>query len=294
MNYFYGEMATPAHSFGYWVVYSLGEIFGALLGLFFFFCARTLKGKAREGGAPAVFSEWIGTFVLCMTVHLVVNGSPGPLGALGIASSLMVMIYSLGAVSGANFNPAVSIALLVTGNLPFMGFIGYFVIQLMAAIGANGLASLFLWGNQKVTLTSDTLMSQYGTVVAAGTGDWWSIVLAEFIFTTVLVLTVLNVAVSDASNQYYGLAIGFVIVVGGASVGSVSGGAFNPAVALSLDLAGLFKGVGFGWSFVYMLIELLAGIFAALIWKLCRIEDPEFEGMEKELDEEEEDYEGEE
>merc|ERR1712190_710280 len=78
-----------------------------------------------------------------------------------------------------------------------------------------------------------------GIVGGAAGGDLMAIIFAELLFTAMLVFTVLNVAVADGGNQYYGLAIGFVIVVGAASVGSVSGGCFNPAVAVSLDLVAL-------------------------------------------------------
>jgi len=211
-------------------------------------------------------SEFLGTYVLVLTVCLVVmQASHAPLaGVVGIAASLMVMIYALGAVSGGNFNPAVSLGLLLTGNLPFMTFITYVISQVLGGLAAVGTAVLMCQKAWPVVLVADVPESSH-VKAEAGQGSWGAICGAELFYTFLLVLVVLNVAIRDAPNQYYGLAIGFVIVAGGCAVGGISGGCFNPAVALSLDFGGIF-GDGkerYGSGFVYAAAEMVGAALAA-------------------------------
>merc|ERR1719199_1008333 len=100
--------------------------------------------------------------------------------------------------------------------------------------------------------------------------------LAEVLYTFVLCFVVLNCAASnkngcDTGNQFYGLAIGFVVVAGGYGAGSISGGAFNPAVALGLDVSS--AGVGFGWGFAYTGYEIVGAAMAAALFRVCRPDD---------------------
>merc|ERR1719159_1782698 len=118
------------------------------------------------------------------------------------------------------------------------------VVQLVSGILA-GLTYLLLYGKA------------FNLAPAKGFG-WWEAALAEVLYTFMLCFVVLNVATAQKNqgNQYYGLAIGFVIVAGGYGAGGISGGAFNPAVALGIDVSSLFKaGLGFGWSFAYLGFE---------------------------------------
>merc|ERR1712187_460753 len=100
--------------------------------------------------------------------------------------SLMVMIYALGAVSGANFNPAVSLGLLLTGNLGFMECLLYIIVQVIAAFAAFGMACLLLWGDLKTSLF---VKNGQGIVGGAAGGDLVAIIFAEFLFTAMLVFT---------------------------------------------------------------------------------------------------------
>jgi aquaporin Z len=271
--------------------YTFVEMLGAIVGCgFFMICRKHQVGK--KNGKPDMVSkfvsEFLGTFVLCLTVMLVIHAPPSPIGAVGIASSLMVMIYALGAVSGANFNPAVSLGLLVSGVLPVADFALYVAAQLLGSLFAL-LTSWLILREIKTTLVGTDMAA--GAAGAAARGGWFAIITSEAIFTFVLVFTVLNVADRDAPNQYFGLAIGFVIVVGATSVGSISGGCFNPAVALMLDLGGLVNPAHYrmGWGFVYAIVELLAGVLAALLYKCVSAgkesadedEDQTFKAMEQ-------------
>jgi aquaporin Z len=94
---------------------------------------------------------------------------------------------------------------------------------------------------------------------------------AEFLFTFALALVVLNVATSSktAGNSYFGLAIGFTVMVGALTVGSLSGGAFNPAVAVGLALARrAFDGTSFANVWIFLVGPFLGAAVAALVFKI--------------------------
>jgi aquaporin Z len=98
--------------------------------------------------------------------------------------------------------------------------------------------------------------------------------LAEFLFTFALVYVVLNVATAKdtSGNSFYGLAIGFTVLVGAFSVGNISGGAFNPAVAAGLSVMGLSA-----WSniWIYLLADFAGAAVAAGAFKALNAADRE-------------------
>merc|ERR1719262_1845840 len=100
----------------------------------------------------------------------------------------------------------------------------------------------------------------------------WQAGLVELLYTFMLVFVVLNVAASKVhgggKNQFYGIAIGFVVVAGAYSGGAVSGGCFNPAVAFGIDVASAYFGVFY--CFVYTVFELVGAALAAFAFKACR------------------------
>lgn len=103
--------------------------------------------------------------------------------------------------------------------------------------------------------------------------------LCELLYTFMLCFVVLNVAASKrvgGKNQFFGLAIGFVIVAGAYGPGAVSGGCFNPAVAFGIDSSSIQK--GFGWCLVYTVFELLGAGLAVALFKLVRPEENQAEG----------------
>ena len=96
--------------------------------------------------------------------------------------------------------------------------------------------------------------------------------LVEFLFTFALASVVLNVATSKATagNSFYGLAIGFTVVAGAFSVGSISGAAFNPAVAVGVTVMNLVK-ISVVW--VHLIADLSGGAVAALLFKFLNPDD---------------------
>ncbi|MEE4546892.1 aquaporin [Streptomyces sp. V4-01] len=191
--------------------------------------------------------EFIGTFFLVLTVGAAVL-SDSRLAPLAIGGVLMVMVYAGGHVSGAHYNPAVTLAVLIRGRIAPVDAAWYTASQLVAALAAAPLAR---WA---VNPPSVTALSLSGRHLA-------SALVVEALFAFALAYVVLNVALSASheDNSFYGLAIGFTVLAGAASVGGISGGAFNPAVALGGAAMGLFD-----WSdiWVYLIADLIGGAVA--------------------------------
>jgi len=183
-------------------------------------------------------------------------------GVTSIACILMVGIYTLGPVSGAHFNPAVTVALLISGALEAKEAGIYIMAQLAAGILA-GFSYLFMIGR------SFNLGPKKGYGMT-------EVALAESLYTCMLCFVVLNVACprikGNTPNHFYGLAISFVIVAGGYGAGAVSGGAFNPAVAFGIDVSSAH--LGFGWCFVYAFFQLCGAAVAVVLHKIVRPTEP--------------------
>jgi aquaporin Z len=192
--------------------------------------------------------EFIGTFFLVFTVGCTVLGGSA-MAPLAIGSSLMIMVYAGGHISGANYTPAVSLAIWVRGKLSTVDLLAYILVQLAAGVVA-ALAAEFVTGKHGTPDSHDTTRA----------------LLAEFLFTFALCYVVLNVATAKATsgNSYFGLAIGFTVVVGAFAVGSISGGAFNPAVAVGITV---MKLVPAGDIWIYLAGDLVAGAVAGLTFR---------------------------
>jgi aquaporin Z len=194
--------------------------------------------------------EFIGTFFLVLTVGLA-SATAGRLAPLAIGGVLMVMVFAGGHVSGAHYNPAVSLAVLLRGKLTRRECGAYVATQAVAALAAA--AAVALLG--------------YAPAHPAAVAGAGKMLIVEFLFTFALAYVVLHVATAQdiEGNSFYGLAIGFTLAVGILAVGSVSGGAFNPAVALGATVMGLFS-----WShiWIYLLANLAGGAVAAGAFRL--------------------------
>jgi aquaporin Z len=202
-------------------------------------------------------TEFIGTFFLVFTVGLTVTAG-APMAPLAIGSSLMIMVYMGGHISGGHYNPAVSLAVFLRGKMASAGeFVGYLVSQLAGAITA-ALATYIVTG-------------QLLTVAPVASASTLAALLVEILFTFALALVVLNVAVSAKTqgNSFYGLAIGFTIVVGAFAGGPISGGAFNPAVGTGPILVRAAIGGGsLGHLWLYLVGPFLGGALAAGVFGL--------------------------
>jgi len=199
-----------------------------------------------------LLTEFIGTFIFLSTIAL--SGSAGPLAPLVIGLALTALVYMGGHVSGAHYNPAVSFGLFLRGVIALPTMLSYWITQIVA--GSLAFAFAFVIG-------------AHLSGIHPGAGvQWQSAVAAEILFTTGLVLVVLNVAATKetSGNSYYGLAIGFTVAAGAFVVGPISGAAFNPAVGFSATLGAVLFSHG-TWSdlWIYIVGPLAgAGIAAAV------------------------------
>ena len=201
-------------------------------------------------------TELIGTFFLVFTIGMVVIGG-SPMAPIAIGSALMVMIYMGGHISGAHYNPAVTISLYLRGATEKADVLPYIAAQLFGAWLAASAAQL---------LTGQTFAPAPGA-----DASMVQALAAEIIFTFALVLVIMNVATSKATegNSYYGLAIGFTVTVGAFAVGGVSGGAFNPAVGTGPILVdGLMGDGGFGNLWLYWVGPILGGLGAHVVFRM--------------------------
>src|SRR6266571_7769177 len=208
-----------------------------------------------------LLTEFAGTFVFITSIAL--SGRSGALAPLVVGLALAAMVYMGGHVSGAHYNPAVSFALYLRGVIAPTTMGLYWATQIVAGILAFGFASL---------------LGAHVSGVHPGPGVLWSSALAaEVAFTAALALVVLNVAATKetAGNSYYGLAIGFTVAVGAFSVGPISGGAFNPAVAFGATAgAALFEHGSWSDLWIYLAGPLLGAAIGAGIHVLQARAEP--------------------
>ena len=201
--------------------------------------------------------EFIGTFFLVFTIGLVViEPGAGSFVPLAIGSVLMVMVYAGGHISGAHYNPAVTLAVWIRGRCPSSDVPGYIIAQFVAGVLAAMLV-LFLKGNPQLEASSPVVFHA---------------IVAEFLFTFALCYVVLNVATSKntSGNSYYGLAIGFTVLAGVYAVGPVSGGVFNPAVALGVSIMGLSA---FSNIWIFFVANFTAGAVAGIVFTALNPDD---------------------
>jgi len=196
-------------------------------------------------------TEFIGTFFLVVAVALTGN-------ALAIGATLMVMVFAGGHISGAHYNPAVTLAILVRGKISGQDAIAYIIVQIVAAAVAAFIARWYL---ATANLVAVNLDGQIGKAF-----------IAELLGTFALAYVVLNVATSKGTtgNSFYGLAIGFTVFAMATAFGSISGGAFNPAVAVGATILQIFllKNI---W--LYLVACFAGGLVAGLVFNYVNVED---------------------
>src|SRR5437763_5047698 len=191
-------------------------------------------------------AEFIGTFFLVLTIGCTgIGANSGVIAPLAIGAALMVMVFAGGHISGAHYNPAVTLGVLIRGRLNVADVLPYIVAQLSAAATAAVVVKFLRAG-----IDVSPIAPKIGPAL-----------LAEFLFTFALVYVVLNAATAEGTsgNSFYGLAIGMTVMTGAFAVGDISGGAFNPAVAVGISSMGLSA-----WSniWIFLVADFLGGAVA--------------------------------
>jgi len=209
-------------------------------------------------------TEFIGTFFLVFTIGgAVASGnvlSPSAIGAV-----LMVMIFAGGHISGAHYNPAVSLAVTIRGKMEWREMFRYWIAQLAGGI-VGALVSHAVTRNEAAIQMAPEMNVMTSLPV-----------IAELLGTFALAYVVLNVATAkgNAGNSFYGLAIGFTVMSMAVAVGGISGGAFNPAVGIGRGLADLTVGSAENLSHVWIYIvgPLLGGAIAGWTFRYLNPDD---------------------
>lgn len=198
-------------------------------------------------------AEFIGTFFLVLTIGCTgIGAGTGMIAPLAIGAALMVMVFAGGHISGAHYNPAVTLGVLIRGKLKSADAVPYWIAQFAAA----AVAALVVSKSLRAGLPVTAIAPRIGPAL-----------LAEFLFTFALVYVVLNAATAEGTsgNSFYGLAIGMTVMTGAFAVGDISGGAFNPAVAVGISILGISS-----WNniWIYLVANFSAGAIAAIVFQM--------------------------
>lgn len=213
-------------------------------------------------------AEFIGTFVLVLfacgvaTVLNCAKDTPNVayfLTALSFGLVIVAMAYSVGAVSGCHINPAVSIAMLVSGKLDKEDFIGYLIAQFAGAIaGAAVLGSLV--GFDTSLGANSLYLGSVGKSLAV-----------EIILTAVFVFTILGVTSKVENSSVAGLVIGFTLTLVHVFGIYFTGTSVNPARSFGPAL--FVGGEALASVWVFIVGPLIGGLVAAFLWKTIKVED---------------------
>jgi len=197
-------------------------------------------------------TEFMGTFLLSFTICASgLYGSAGEYAPFVISSNLMIMIYAGRHISGAHYNPVITVSIYLRGIFDKNEILPYITIQIIAAVSAALVVERFS--------LSDATSSE---IFNLGT----EAIIAEFLFTFVFAYVVLYVATTESTldNNYYGAVIALVILVGAITVGSISLASFNPAVTSSLIVSGK---VTLGDSWMHFIPQFFGAILATYLYR---------------------------
>jgi aquaporin Z len=257
------------------LAYAFFELLGGCLAAVLFACVRPedFGGQSQPNRSFAV-CEFIGTFMLVLTVGLNVLGK-SKAGAISIAAALMSMVYAVGDISGAHFNPAVTLAVFLSGRLPDFTWrqaCRYVAAQLSGSLAA-GLTYLVVYVGASFPI---------GPVNGS---TWGQVAIGEFIFTFLLCYVVLCVAVSvrTKSTHMFGFAIGACVIVAGGAIGRISGGSLNPAVSVGVAAANTANGGLLYKGLLYSAVEIAGGAAAAGVFSVTHRSDMELNQMQVRL-----------
>jgi aquaporin Z len=207
--------------------------------------------------------EFLSTFFLFMTIGTAAVLAEAPLAPLAIGGVLIVLVYAGGHISGAHYNPAVTLGVFIRGRCDGKDVAPYILAQLLGA----SLAAFVV-----VKIFGPSVLEAGKSIDVHEFGKSGAVVAAELLFTFALVYVILNVSTSKNTegNHYFGLAIGSTVMVGAFTVGSISLGGFNPAVSFGLCLVGK---LAWADSWMHFLPQILGGVLAAFTFKALNPND---------------------
>jgi aquaporin NIP len=210
--------------------------------------------------AQALAAEAIGTFALVFAGcgAIMVNAKTDALSHLGVAASfglvIMVMIYAVGHISGAHFNPAVSLAFALTRHFPWPRLLAYWAAQITGAVAAAALLRSSLGD-----------VANIGATVPSGSDGQaflWEVVLTFFLMFVIMAVATDTRAVGEAAA----IAIGGTVALDALFGGPISGASMNPARSLGPALIA----PEFTALWVYLLAPLVGAAGGALAYQVVR------------------------
>ena len=208
-----------------------------------------------------LIAEFIGTYFLYLIIGICLTPpGAGDMTPLAVAFGLTALVYSCGHISKAHFNPATTVAYLCAGTHRLKDVIPYMLVISLGAITAA----------LTIPILNPEGMSKIQSVAVQQLAMW----ISEALFTFALMWVILNVAIAKGTknNQFFGIAIGFIVGAGAYAVGPISYAAFNPAVTLALCINGFLP-----WSVfpAYLIVQVLAAAAAGLLFKSMQITNSE-------------------
>ena len=204
--------------------------------------AVSMIGKRSRAFVQSWVAEVVGTFFLLSAIL----AAPPSFTFAAAGAILLVMVVSLGKVSGAQLNPAVTTALIVARRFPLKDGLAYLPAQLLGALLA--------------ILSFDGLLGRTMGNVDPGNQSFF----AEFVGTFLLTFVVTQVTVHEVPEAGSALGVGLALAMGVLIAGPSSGGVLNPAIGLALLLTGHVTGV-FSALLPYLLAPIVAGVLAGLL-----------------------------
>ncbi len=210
--------------------------------------------------SKALLAEFIGTFALVFagTGAIIVDSMTGRIGHVGVALTfglvIGVMVYSLGHISGAHFNPAVSIGFFFSKRMKREEMTVYILAQIGGAVAASGLL-LLLFG--RVANLGATLPS----------GSWIQSFVLEVVMTFFLMFVIISVATdSRVKPEVSGIAIGGAVAMNSLFGGPVSGASMNPARSFGPAIvAGIFE-----FQEIYLIAPIIGSLIAVVTYEFLR------------------------
>jgi aquaporin Z len=205
-----------------------------------------------------LIAEWIGTFTMVFagTGAVVIDSLTGKISHIGVAIVfglvVMALIYTFGHISGAHFNPAVTIAFMVQRSISLKEGLLYIVTQCAAALFAS-LCLLTMFGN----------IANLGASLPRD--SWQQSFILEIILTFILMIVILGSAVhAKAVKSFAGAAIGATVCVEALFAGPISGASMNPARSLG---PALVSGVT-DHLWIYLTATIIGALLALFAYRL--------------------------
>jgi len=202
---------------------------------------------------PKIATEFIGTFFLVFSIGMC-QGETAP---LGVGFTLIALIFMGGHISGAHYNPCVSLAVYLRQGSKIKDLLIFSVVQILSALAAAGMVNA-ITGTHPAMRPGPTYHD----------GNAFAV---EVLWTFILISVGLNVATtkSQEDNSYFGLAIGAVIVGGIIAVGPISGACFNPALGTGLAIVDSANGGdGLDYLWLYWIGPIVGTLLASIAFRI--------------------------